>query len=294
LATIFAQTYPVHEVIVLDDCSTDDSLDVVEQVAAEWDRDVRIIVNEENSGSVFRQWRKAAEEATGEFVWIAEADDEADPTFLERLVTAAQREKDTVLAFTDSRAVDDQGKLLWANHQDYFASAGARALARDGTYAGREFVRRFLSERNLILNVSSAIWNRAALANAMERCEDDLLTYRMAGDWHLYVDVMMAQDCHVAYIAEPLNIHRRHAASVTHTMDADAHVGEIERVHKIVHARLGSEAPVARQERYRAEVAGQLSAPKPAKKNTRPLVSSGKAKAAKVKAGGRRKTKAAK
>ena len=258
LATIFAQTYPVHEIIVLDDCSKDDSLNVIRLVAEEWRRDVRIIANEKNSGSVFRQWRKAAEVATGDYVWIAEADDESDPRFLERLVAAARGADDTVLAFCDSRAIDGDGTPLWPDHQGYFAAAGAQALASDGLYPGREFVRRFLSERNLILNVSCAIWNRAALARAMRRCEDQLLTYRMAGDWHLYVDVMTAADCHVAYVAEPLNVHRRHAASVTHSLAAAAHIAEIERVHHLVRERLGGEAPADRQERYVADISVQL------------------------------------
>jgi hypothetical protein len=233
---------------------------VIEQVAAEWRRDVKIIVNEKNSGSVFRQWRKAAEVSTGDYVWIAEADDESEPRFLERLVAAMQGAKDTVLAFSDSRAVDSDGKLMWPDHKGYFASAGAQALSHDGVYPGREFVYRFLSERNLILNVSSVIWNRAALSQAMRHCEDELLTYRMAGDWHLYVNVMTSEDCHVAYVAEPLNVHRRHASSVTHSLAAAAHVAEIERVHRLVQTRLGAEAPVARQASYVADIAAQLGA----------------------------------
>jgi len=280
LGTIFGQTYPAHEIIVLDDCSKDNSLEVIEQVAAEWQRDVKIIVNEKNSGSVFRQWRKAAEVATGDYVWIAEADDESDPQFLERLVIALQGAKDTVLAFSDSRAVDSDGKLMWPDHKNYFASAGAQALSHDGVYRGREFVRRFLSERNLILNVSCVIWNRAALSQAMRRCEEELLTYRMAGDWHLYVDVMTSEDCHVAYVAEPLNVHRRHASSVTHSLAAAAHVAEIERVHRLVQARLGADAPTGRQASYIVDIAAQLGATPLAKSATKAPAS---AKTAKVK-----------
>jgi|GEM_PF-1082885 len=258
LATIFAQTYPVHEIIVLDDCSKDDSLTVMRDVAEEWQRDIRVIVNEQNSGSVFRQWRKAAEVATGDYVWIAEADDESEPRFLERLVGAVQGAANVALAFTDSRAIDTDGKLMWPNHQGYFASAGAQALANDGIYPGRDFVRRFLSERNLILNVSCAIWNRAALVAAMERCGEVLLSYRMAGDWHLYVDLMTAAECNVAYVAEPLNVHRRHASSVTHSLKAELHLAEIARVHNLVGARLEADTPLERQRTYLGEVATHL------------------------------------
>jgi glycosyltransferase involved in cell wall biosynthesis len=258
LATIFGQTYPVHEIIVLDDCSKDDSLDVMRKVADEWQRDIRIIENEKNSGSVFRQWRKAAEVATGDYVWIAEADDESEPRFLERLVGAIQGADNVALAFTDSRAIDSDGKLLWPDHQGYFASAGAHALSHDGVYSGREFVRRFLSERNLILNVSCVVWKRDTLVEAIRRCADDLLSYRMAGDWHLYVDLMTTRECNIAYVSEPLNIHRRHGASVTHSLNADSHLAEIQRIHGLVTSHLGAESPVERQVSYLAEAAKNL------------------------------------
>ncbi len=262
LATIFGQTYPVHEIIVLDDCSKDNSLDVMRKMADEWQRDIRIIPNETNSGSVFRQWRKAAEVATGDYVWIAEADDESEPRFLERLVGAIQGAENVALAFTDSRAIDSDGKLMWPDHQGYFASAGAHALSHDGVYSGREFVRRFLSERNLILNVSCVVWERDALVQGMHRCQNDILTYRMAGDWHLYVDLMTTANCHVAYVSEPLNVHRRHASSVTHALEADLHLSEISRVQRLVEQQLGAATPCERQSMYLAEVAIQLSAPK--------------------------------
>jgi glycosyltransferase involved in cell wall biosynthesis len=258
LRTIFRQTYPVQEVLVLDDCSTDESVAVATQVAIDEAREITIVKNDKNSGSVFRQWRKAAETATGDYVWIAEADDESDPKFLEELVAAVKRHGNVVFVFADSRAIDGDGKLLWPDHKAYFASAGAHALASDGCYSGREFVKRFLSERNLILNVSCALWKRDTLVDAMRKCEGQLLTYRMAGDWHLYVELMTAVDCNVAFVAQPLNVHRRHAASVTHALAANRHLEEIERIHQLVQERTDSEELAEKQSRYIAEVAQQL------------------------------------
>ena len=91
LASVFAQTYPVAEVIVLDDASTDDSVAVARRTADDWGRDIRLVVNERNSGSPFRQWRRAAALAESEWLWIAEADDEADPALLAGLAALAQR-----------------------------------------------------------------------------------------------------------------------------------------------------------------------------------------------------------
>jgi cellulose synthase/poly-beta-1,6-N-acetylglucosamine synthase-like glycosyltransferase len=61
LGSIFRQTHPVHEIIVLDDCSTDNSLDVIRAISDDWGREVKVVANDTNSGSVFRQWTKGAE-----------------------------------------------------------------------------------------------------------------------------------------------------------------------------------------------------------------------------------------
>ena len=106
LYTIFDQTHPVEEIIVLDDCSSDDSILVIMKLAEERQRDLSLVINEQNSGSVFAQWEKAAEMAKGEFLWIAEADDLSEPTFLSSLIGLLKGDPDIALGFTESKAID--------------------------------------------------------------------------------------------------------------------------------------------------------------------------------------------
>ncbi|MFL5255969.1 MAG: glycosyltransferase family 2 protein [Rhodopila sp.] len=115
LGSIFTQSHPVHEVIVLDDASTDDSATVIPAVAAQWSREIRFIANTVNSGSVFRQWRRAAELAEGEFVWPAEADDSAEPDFLARAMALLAGDDAIQFVFTDSRTIDTDGAPQWAS-----------------------------------------------------------------------------------------------------------------------------------------------------------------------------------
>ena len=194
--------------------------------------------------------------ARGEYLWIAEADDEADPAFLSALSAVLRGTPDIDLAFTDSRAIDGEGKLIWPSYRDYYLQSDAAALTGDGIFAARDFARRFLGQRNLILNASAVLWRRSALLGALARCGAELDRYRMAGDWRIYVELLAESDGHVAYVAKPLNAHRRHAASVTHTLDAGQHVAEIGLVHAAIRARLGLND--ADQETYRHEVRRQL------------------------------------
>lgn len=231
LATVFAQTYPVQEVLLLDDASSDDSLAVAAEMAEAAGRELRVLANQKNSG-VFAQWRRAAEAASGEYVWLCEADDAADPRFLSRLIEAMSGAGAPLLGFTDSRAIDEAGKEVMPDYQSYYFSCGVRELVVSGIWAGREFAARMLSVRNLIPNVSAVLWRREALLKALETVPD-LGEWKLAGDWRLYLALLAGQGGELVYVAEPLNTHRRHAGGVTQSLDAEAHLAEIRRMHEL-------------------------------------------------------------
>ena len=109
IQSILNQSYRDFEIIILDDCSTDNSKDVIEKY-----RDnefvTHIVYNEHNSGSTFKQWENGFELAKGELVWIAESDDCCDNRFLENLVPKFDNGK-VVLAFSRSMQIDDEREL---------------------------------------------------------------------------------------------------------------------------------------------------------------------------------------
>jgi glycosyltransferase involved in cell wall biosynthesis len=271
LASIFAQTHPVAELVLLDDASDDDSVAEARRVAAAWGRAITIRRNATPSGSAFGQWRRGAQLAKGELVWIAEADDEAEPEFLARLAAGFAAAPDAVLAACDSRAVDAAGRTLWPDHRESFAAAQAEILARDGLFAARDFARHVLAERNLLVNASAVLWRRGALRAGLARVGNELTKLRLAGDWRLYLDVLLAGGGSVAWIAEPLNRHRRHGGGVTARLAPGEHVAEVARLHATIRAALPEVPQLAeRQARYRAVLAQQLKAsPTPSARESR-------------------------
>ncbi|WP_179319489.1 glycosyltransferase family 2 protein [Winogradskyella helgolandensis] len=82
LDSIFNQTYQNYEVIILDDCSTDNSLKILDRYKYHT-KVSHFIVNTTNSGSPFKQWKKGLDLAQGDYIWIAESDDFCDFNFLE-------------------------------------------------------------------------------------------------------------------------------------------------------------------------------------------------------------------
>ena len=102
------QTCQDFEVILLDDCSIDESRSILSEYVD--DPRVRIEFNAVNSGSTFKQWNKGVRLARGEYVWLAESDDYADERLLERLVAVLDADPTVMFAYCRSWRVteDDQ------------------------------------------------------------------------------------------------------------------------------------------------------------------------------------------
>lgn len=270
LAGIFGQTHPVEEITLLDDASTDRSVEIARETAAAWRRSLVIRANARNTGSPFGRWREAAEAARGTFVWIAEADDDAAPGFLSALVDALAGAPDAVMAIAESRAIDADDNSLMPDYRRYYLEVGAPELAASMTMAARDFASRFLAVRNLVLNVSGVLFRRDCLLASLARLGDELPTFRLAGDWRLYLDLLAHASGDVVWIAEPLNIHRRHATGATGTLDAASHLAEIARIHDIAGGLLDLDGDIRlAQRRWRDDFArnaglgGKTSGPSP-------------------------------
>jgi len=258
LGAIFGQSYPVCEVVFFDDASGDDSVPRAHEIAEAAGREMSIIVNLKNAGSVFAQWRRAAERAAGDYVWIAEADDDCAPDFLSRVIEAMDAQEDAILGFCDSRMIDEAGRMISPGYQAHHMGQ-AGALNASGCWKAADFAKKFLSVQNLIFNVSGVLWRRDALLAALEACGDGLDGWRIAGDWRVYLEALTRGSGEVVYVDMPLNSHRRHGESQTRNVEAEMHLEEIRRMHEITAARLKLDAAArARQAAYLARVESQF------------------------------------
>ncbi|MFQ5564721.1 MAG: glycosyltransferase, partial [Parvularculaceae bacterium] len=231
LQSILDQTLSPREIIFLDDASTDDSVAVAERVLRAAPVNYRIIRNESNSGDVFAQWRKGVELAKGGLVWIAEADDWADPRFLETAARAFARD-DVALSFTQSNQAAEDGRVLANDYQDYVRDVSPDKWTRDFVNDGPAEIREGLSVKNTIPNVSAALFRRAPLLDVLKTHAREIASYRVAGDWCVYANLLRAGA--LAYSAAPLNFHRRHEESVTIARFDLAELAEIARMQAFV------------------------------------------------------------
>lgn len=81
VGSVLSQTYINWELIIVDDCSTDDSFEVAEELSK---KDERIHAYRlERNGGTSAARNKGLDLAKGEFVAFLDSDDQYDPTYLE-------------------------------------------------------------------------------------------------------------------------------------------------------------------------------------------------------------------
>jgi len=206
IESVLQQTLRDLDVLILDDCSTDNSRDIIEQYALQ-DSRIRTIFNNQNSGSTFKQWNLGFEHARGEYLWIAESDDYADVHFLETLVGRLEADPSIGLAYCGSWNVDDGGHVT-DDHKDFYYELDGKLWKSDFVAEGNRLVQRFMSYRCIIPNASAVVF-RHRLAQRLGKANEQM---RLSGDW-LYWAKMLSLS-RVAFVAEQLNYFRQHGNNV--------------------------------------------------------------------------------
>ncbi len=225
LRSVFAQTHPPHEILFLDDASSDESVAVARRLAAESPVPFHLILNETNSGSTFRQWLKGIDLASGDLVWIAESDDACRPEFLERLVPEFF-DPAVTLAYCQSASIGPVGQK---QADDYLWLTNEISLTHwrhPYSVPGLEEVELALSQRNTIPNASAVLFRKRAGLD----CRADLEWMRLAGDWLFYATQIHGG--RISFVPEVLNSHRHHERSVRHAFER-----ALELVHEQLHVK---------------------------------------------------------
>ena len=192
IQSVLDQTYQNFEMIILDDKSTDNSVEIIYKYKDN-PHVSHIVVNAEKSGSTFKQWYKGLELATGDLVWIAESADSCDVSMLETLVNGIT-DNQAVVSFCNSFRYGIYGNIYRFHSQ--------KELSQSIIMEGREFVSKFMIRNNIIINTSSAIFRRNVALSI------DKLYMNLQGDdnWLFWIELM--EKGNVFYCNEELNFFR--------------------------------------------------------------------------------------
>lgn len=203
IQSILNQTFQDFEIIILDDKSTDNSVEIINKYKNN-PHVHKIILNKENSGNTFLQWNKGIREANGKIIWIAESDDYCEPTLLEELIKAYFHAPNTVIAYSTSMTVNEKGvsQLPIIKHPNQYLK-------------GKDYIKRYLSLEAFIWNASSAIFNKDKALSIAPL----YMKYKGAGDYMFWTE--LSELGNVAIVNKQLNYFRRHDDVITNKRDAD-------------------------------------------------------------------------
>ncbi len=121
--SVLAQTYENWELIIVDDCSTDNTDEVV---ATFNDKRIKYIKNEKNSGAAVSR-NRALREAGGKWIAFLDSDDLWKPDKLEKQV-AFMEENDYHFSYTNYSEIDEESKPLGRH------VTGPKMISKTGMY----------------------------------------------------------------------------------------------------------------------------------------------------------------
>lgn len=204
--SILEQTFQDFELIILDDKSPDNSQEIIEQYRS--NKHVsHIIYNESNSGSTFYQWNKGISLAKGEYIWITESDDYADPTLLQSLYDNIKQKPNIVISYCESYKVDEKEDITgsWSTSTDLL---DREQFKNDFVMDGSSFIQKYLIRLNAIPNASAVLFSKEAFNNTGGAVPN----VGFAGDWLVWLKI--AEQGQIAFTSQSLNYNRRHEKSV--------------------------------------------------------------------------------
>ena len=107
IKSVIDQTYPNWELIIVDDCSTDNSLEIIKQFN---DSRIRVIENKENSGAAVSR-NNAIEVADGRWIAFLDSDDLWISEKLEKQIKY-MHDNEVFFSYTDYHVIDETNKVI--------------------------------------------------------------------------------------------------------------------------------------------------------------------------------------
>lgn len=208
LESVINQTVKPFEIIFLDDFSSDNSINLAVDILKKSEIPYTVIANEKNEG-VYNQWVKGIELASGDLIWIAEADDVSDRDFLKELVYRFN-DSNVSIAYCQSRMVNEDNKIINQDILEHTDKISKLKWRESYSESGETSIKEDFLYRNIIVNVSAVLFRKSVFTTNVL---SELIKFRYCGDWFLYVSLLFTSS--IYYSTKVLNSFRRHNKSVT-------------------------------------------------------------------------------
>ena len=197
IRSILSQSYQDFEILIMDDCSPDNTPEVA---GSFHDKRVQYVRNEPNLGHL-KNYNKGIELAKGAYIWLISADDWLRSSqVLERFVRVMEGSPNVGYVFCPTIKVVDGRECGVMTHSEI--------ASRDTIVSGHKFLAKHLLEANMV---------PAPAAMARKRCYEEISRFPLdlphAGDWYLWGMFALYHD--VGFCAEPMVNRRFHQANMS-------------------------------------------------------------------------------
>lgn len=189
IESIVNQTFSPTEVIIIDDASTDDSIEVIKQFVQQ-DRRIKLIRNEYNQG-VNESINKVVNLSSGDYLYCCAADDQVMPGFFEQSMTLLAQHPQAGLSCTHPAFLDDETGVI-DHHEDWFR------LSDYPRYVSSEELVKVLGPNGLWIAGHTCIVKREAFIEAGQYLSE----LQWYSDWFIFH--VIAFRTGICYIPEPL------------------------------------------------------------------------------------------
>lgn len=203
IESVINQTYSNIELIVIDDCSDDHSEKIIKELQKK--HGFQYFHNETNTGTPFSAWGRICAMASGDYIWICESDDVAEPLFVEKAVACFSDEPEAVLFYSNSHVINERSEII-GNTASYFHDTWKESRW-DSNFVvdGHDELLQFQIRGQTVPNMSSALIRVDAFKVAFTPF---LQRLRLTGDWLFIGDVM--KEGRVIFSSETLSRFRKH------------------------------------------------------------------------------------
>lgn len=225
IESVIDQVFTDFEFIIIDDCSTDDTRQIVARYATR-DKRIRFLQNPQNIGMV-NNWNRCLQEAQGEYIKFLFGDDLlASRHALQRMVSVMDTDLSVSLVASSRYVIDEGSRII-----KLLSRYGKRDIIMQGTEVIRDCL---LEQRNYIGEPSVVLFRRAQGIRGFD------VRYRQFVDLAMWIHLL--EQGNFAYLHEPLcsfRIHERQATAVN--LETNVHIDE-----QILLARDHGEDPILR------------------------------------------------
>lgn len=201
--SVLNQSFKDFSVIILDDFSTDNSLEIL--LKYKNNPAVKsLVTSKQNSGNTFKQWIKGFGllDQDCKYVWIAESDDFSDLSFLAKAIKVL--ENGFGVFFCGSNWVNETSEII---HKPSFEE-------EEVFWKGYSLIQNEFIKGNFIYNASTAVFERNLLKNINFNI---LCSFSYVGDWYFWLNLI--KETKVFRAGERLNFFRRHSQNVSSLAD---------------------------------------------------------------------------